>query len=1023
MKRTLLVKTRLCQFVLLVVVSWSCERRLLCAPRTLTSYHHSSWTSEDGLGAVFDLQQAPDGYLWLTTSKGIFRFDGVRFESVDDATGGAVSNVDLDSVFISRSGAFWFSTRTAGMLRWKDGIVSTFPDRRCTPSLRTDGVVEDADGSLWIQARSGLAHLHGSVCDQIGVEKGYTGGFVAALLFDRSGTLWVESKSGSLLSLPPGQHTFHKVASTRNLDFAFLHEAPDGSIWIADDSGLWRATGQHGATSGSSTPPVAQSGKAEFGNFIFDSDGVLWGGNREGISRFLNARDWPLRTRIDESQGETFTPQQGLTSNGIWKVLIDREQNVWIASNGGLDRLRRTPFTALNLPRGQETQLGVLGGERGDVWIGSRTVPLTHVGAHGETKVFPQIPLLTCIRKDRNGNIWVGGAGPAGHLWRIHNDEPSVVHYPEEAGRDVSGLELDKNGDPWLLLFGGNTYRLSKTGWSNESAALGRKPGVLGAMTSDRLGNVWLAFSNNLVRWDGTAYRRYSFPEGRLNISVMTLFAIGDRVWLGGTGGVVLFQGGEFKLMRWIQSDAPGRVSGIVETADGDLWINGYSGVTHVKAREIERWQRDTSYAVMSEHFEAVDGLPGLSGDRTPGPSLVETPEGRLWFATTRSVAWLEPKLLEVLRNRVPPTVKILSVNAGGKKFGEMALVRLPAHSDHIQIDYTALSLAVPERVSFRYKLDGVDNESQEVGNRRQVSFANLGPGKYKFHVTAANNDGVWSPVGAELNILIEPAYYQTIWFRTLSIGLFLLAVYFAVRWRIHSVTSELRTRLLERVSERERIARELHDTLLQSLFGLMLQFQTAADRLPPSDPTRPSLDRVLKQSEIVMNEGRQRIKALRADHSPGMTLTDAIEKFGLEFEPWSRTRFQIAIDGKARVIRAVIQEEILLIAREALMNAFTHANATSVQVNVSYSGSGVRIIVSDDGCGIDPVYCESGRPDHWGLSGMRERAAKLHALIKVARRDVGGTLVELRVPAAIAFDYPSVGWRRFFDNRPKVGA
>jgi nitrate/nitrite-specific signal transduction histidine kinase len=153
------------------------------------------------------------------------------------------------------------------------------------------------------------------------------------------------------------------------------------------------------------------------------------------------------------------------------------------------------------------------------------------------------------------------------------------------------------------------------------------------------------------------------------------------------------------------------------------------------------------------------------------------------------------------------------------------------------------------------------------------------------------------------------------------------------------------------------------------------------------------------------------------------MTLTDAIEKFGLEFEPWSRTRFQIAIDGKARVIRAVIQEEILLIAREALINAFTHANATSVQVNVSYSGSGVRIIVSDDGCGIDPVYCESGRPDHWGLSGMRERAAKLHALIIVARRDVGGTLVELRVPAAIAFDYPSVGWRRFFDNRPKVGA
>jgi signal transduction histidine kinase len=408
---------------------------------------------------------------------------------------------------------------------------------------------------------------------------------------------------------------------------------------------------------------------------------------------------------------------------------------------------------------------------------------------------------------------------------------------------------------------------------------------------------------------------------------------------------------------------------------------------------------------------------------RTPEPSLVESRDGRLWFATTRSVASLTLNLLEALRNRVPPTVKALSVSAGGKMFRNMNSVHLPAHSDHIQIDYTATSLAVPERVLFRYKLDGVDNAWREAGTQREVSYTNLEPGEYRFHVTAANNDGLWSLKEAELRIFIQPAYYQTSWFRALCLSSVLIAAWFAVRFRIRSVTTQLRTRLLERVSERERIARELHDTLLQSLFGLMLQFQTAADRLPEGDSARPALDRALRQSELVMNEGRQRIKTLRTEQAEVATLTDAIQKISFELEPLGYARFQLAVEGPPRVIRVAVQEEVLLIAREALVNAYTHANATCIRVDVSYSRRGLCLSVLDDGRGIDPVYCENGREDHWGLSGMRERASKVRASITVRRREVGGTAVDLRVPAAVAFAYPRNGWKRFFGNKPRIEA
>lgn len=971
----------------------------------LTSYRHTSWSAEDGLGSVFDIKQAPDGYLWLTTSLGVFRFDGVHFESVEQATDGKIGNTTVDSVFVSNSGDIWFTTRTAGMLLWKGGAVEAFPDRSCTPSLRTDGIVEARDGSLWMQARSGLAHLHGTTCDQVGRERGYPGGFVSAILIDHRGSIWVEATSGDLLVLDEHASQFRKVGEgPKSRDFVFLHEAPDGAIWVANDFGLSRMTDAQGAVPRTWRVTGLHEDHTAFGNFAFAQDGSIWAGTRYGISRFqLGLGALEQRRPLDPNVAESYTIREGLTSNGIWKVLIDRERNIWVGSNGGLDRLRRTPFSSVDMPRGQDTEFGVVAGNSSDIWVGSRTVPLMHIDSTGRIQQFRSVRLTTCLRRDRRGVVWAAGAAPA-RLTRITRGHTEVIHYPEEEARGISGLELDKNNELWLLLFGGRTYRRSGDRWSQEDNLIGRKPGVLGTMTSDPEGNVWLAFSNKLVRWNGNSFDRFSFPDGPLNISVTTMFTREDRVWMGGTGGVSLFRHGTFHLLRCDRAELPGRVSGLVETTQGDLWINGYAGVTHVAKTELQRWLADPTYLVHADHLDALDGLPGLSGDRTPEPSIVAAPDGRLWFATTRSVAWLDPNTVDSLRNLVPPTVKALAVTAGGRSYRDVSSIRLPAQSNSVQIDYTALSLAEPGRISFRYRLDGVDENWQNPGTRRQAFYTKLSPATYHFRVIASNNDGVWNNTGATLEFSVAPAMYQTAWFRLLCLLACCIAVWLMIRLRISWAIAQVRSRLMERLSERERIAAELHDTLLQSVVALTLQLQTATDQLPSRDPIRTSLELALQNSEGVIDEARHRIRDLRREFSETIGLPEAIDRIGSDCKLFGSANFVVESKGRSFEIQNLVFEELLLIIREAVTNAYRHALAENVTVRVEYLPKGLWIKIADDGCGMDPVTLSRGRRNHWGLQGMRERTARIGGDIHISSRLAEGTEVSIHVPANLAY-------------------
>jgi signal transduction histidine kinase/ligand-binding sensor domain-containing protein len=1001
----------------------------------VTNFHHDMWTSENGLGAVFDIQQAADGYLWLTTSTGVFRFDGVHFQSVEEATDGAVHNSEIHAVFLSSSGGVWLKTRAAGLLFWKAGRLTTFTDRRCTPVLQMGGIAEDRDGSLWLQASGGLFHMHGSVCEQIGAEHGYSGAFPAAILVDRGGTVWVRTLEGAMLFLPPGQSMFKRLeydagatsgafvlaSATHN---TFLHQAPDGSIWLSDDQGLRRVTNQGGAPV-SSAPGNERKEPVRFGDFTFTADGSIWTVSDRGLRRFDHVDQWPTPQANASDPGESFTTRQALSSDAVWKVLIDREGSIWAGTNSGLDRLYRTALSTLALPPAQEHDFSVLAGDQGSIWTGNLGLPLTHVAADGRITSFPKTRAIVCLRLDRNGTIWSTGGGDS-TLWHSSGSRFLPMHYPEEEVGPVISLAVDRNNDLWISTATGGAYHFTQGVWSRQNEALGKKPGILGTMTGDQAGNIWFGFSNSVVQWDGSDYHRFSFPNGARGVSETTMSVRGDRVWLGGAGGVELFSKGHFYLMGWKNQDLPGRVSGVLETETGDLWMNGFSGITHVSAAELARWLRDPSYLVSGERLDAPDGLPGLSAERIPEPSVAESRDGRMWFATTRGIAWLDPATLHKSRNRLPPPVLISSIISNGKAYSGSHDLTLPAHTENLEIDYTALSLAIPERVLFRYKLDGVDSAWQDVGTRRQAFYTRLPPGHYRFHVIACNNDGMWNEVGASLGVLIKPAFYQTWWFTALLLLVAVALLWWAIRLRIGSIAHQLQGRLAERVAERERIARELHDTLLQSLFGLTLRFHTAASTLPVDDPAREALDEALKQSDRVMQEGRERVLNLRGRRNDSTNLADALAETGNQLRAIHPANFQIAVEGRPRPLDEIVQEEILLIGREALTNAFSHSGARNIVAEVSYQPGALHVRVRDDGGGIDEGVLKTGyRSGHWGLPGMRERADKMRGELRVRSSSEGGTLIDLQVPANIVYRPEPKGqwpWSLFRRGGPQKG-
>jgi signal transduction histidine kinase len=477
---------------------------------------------------------------------------------------------------------------------------------------------------------------------------------------------------------------------------------------------------------------------------------------------------------------------------------------------------------------------------------------------------------------------------------------------------------------------------------------------------------------------------------------------------VGGELGLLFFDDGRFRRVTAATGGQFGTIAGIIETADGALWLSEMRGVIRIPPEEVQRFIADTNHTVRYRLFDYLDGLPGAPQMNSTNSTAVEGSDGRLWFATDDGLAWIDPAHL--VKNMIPPSVWILSVGTekGHHNIGNG--IKFAAGTRTVEIGYTALSLSIPERVEFRYKLEGVDTDWQSVGTRRQAYYSNLGPGPYAFRVIASNNDGIWNEVGAQFSFEILPPWWSAWWFRAVCAVLVLLMVSAAYSYRLHQIARQFEIRLEERVGERTRIARELHDTLLQGFQGLLLHLQTASSLLPTRpEQAKQKLDSTIDQAAQAITEGRDAVQDLRSSTVETNDLALALRAVGEELSAdgahQNAAVFQVEVEGAPRNLHPILRDEVYRIAAEALRNAFRHAQARRIEVELRYDETQFRLRIRDDGKGIDPkVLGADGHAGHYGLPGMRERATLAGGKLTVWSEHDSGTEVELSIPATIAY-------------------
>jgi len=970
---------------------------------TLHQLNHRAFKVTEGVpNDVHALAQTTDGTLWIGGHNGLTRFDGIRFVSYPGPSDEPLQSTNISSLIASPDGGLWIGFRLGGVDFLKNGRLRRYGDRDSLPEGTIEQFAWDRDGSLWAAARVGLFRFRGGKWERVTLESTY--GTPYAVLVDKAGTVWLGTADG-LFARPAGEAEFRVI--DRRVHFGpgrnSLTTSPDGRLWGVGNHEIVRIDGM---TQDDIVPIVGVSG----GPVLFDASGNLWvvDVGAESLWRVL-------RTELTvEGQHElTVHPEKISSLEGFSRglssaMLQDSEHNIWVGTQGSLDRFSHSNVVKDIAPPCYENSASAAAfgaGDDGVLWMtcGDPSGASLHEIRGGAIVSRQAAPAFSVVYRDTGGTIWFGGPTTLGHL-----ESGRLVNMPlppQIRGRPLQALVRDRDGAMWVSISRRTLFRWLDGEWTEYGNLDALPRGYPIVETMDSRGTLWFGYVNDLVaRVNGRSVELFDLRQDAGLGNILAILATQDNVWVGGELGLARFDGKRFVPIR-TTSGAPFKgISGIVRAQDGDLWVNGAAGVVRIDHTEVERVLRDPTHVVESELFNYLDGIPGTALQVHPQPSAVLTSDGIVWFSMTAGVISIDPTHL--VRNSRPPPLTIWSLTSGGKRYPNRgADLNLPVHTNQLQIEYTAGSLTVPERVHFKYELEGSDSDWQDAGTRREALYTNLGPGSYTFQVIASNNDGVWNNTGAALHFMIAPAFYQTRWFDALCALAVLGTLVVLYQIRIRQVAAQARGRLEARLAERERIARELHDTLLQGIQGLIWRFQAATDRIPADVPARDMMEKSLDRADKLLAESRDRVKDLRPTAAEVADLAQALAAEGDQFAQLHPVPFRVSVQGTRRDLHPIVREEGFLIAREALGNAFRHAQARDIEAEVTYGDRALQVRVRDDGLGISSSVLQAGgRPGHFGLLGMRERAKKLGGHLDVWSKPGAGTEIDLRVPAQVAY-------------------
>jgi signal transduction histidine kinase/ligand-binding sensor domain-containing protein len=963
-------------------------------PPTFDGITHTIWTRRDGApGTITALAQTNDGYLWVGSMLGLFRFDGLRFSSYPFGPHDrALPSLDVSSLSPDQDGGLWVGFRNTAAMHLKvDGSSLLYGTESGLIANMLEQITVRPDGSVYAFGGSKLFRFQGDRWINFGKEHGLGVGGVFSLFFDHEENIWI-GRDKKLCVLKKGAAGFTEVPASVHYVSSIIQNR-NGDIWIGD---AWRSVRRLSDDSSRSILPI--EGKALL---LLDSKDNLWiAQDDEGLARVPHLSD-ESQPRVIEKAGP-----DDISAFRTHAILEDREGNIWVGTDRGLDRYEETAFVHF-----RSTQLrsfpSLVAADDGSMWINSHGSPLMRV-QNGVTTPFGVHVHTGPLAKRRNGDICFVDA--ITNELQCYGKDGSSVHVPIDIriNRDPPiSMTEDTDGSLLISFQSKQIWRFYRGNW-NQVQAPGLPTEDPWGMLLDSHGNLWLGYLDDRIieRKDGI-YRTLHVDEGTWS-NTLTFSEAAGTIWAAGSNGLAFFDG---KVFRRAQAFDPGLlrgISGVAEDRFGSLWLNAGSGVLRVSASEIARLLGDPQHPIKAEVFDENDGLSAQPTQTKRTPSAVADAHGTLWFAMGGDVVSLDPSRLG--RSTVLPTVLIENVLIDGKPV--LTAPGMPgavlhtdtSHVHNLEISYIGINLSAPERVYYRYRLVNEDKSWQDAGSRRQAFYTRLSPGSYEFQVSASNGEE-WSDLAIPLRIEVSPSFYQTWWFRILCLVTFLALVWITLRIRVQYATEQVHAQLSARLAEREQIARELHDTLLQGFQGLMMRFHLATQLIPANQKARPEMEEALDRADLLIADSRDRIRGLR-DAKIGMdSLPDAMDKLGEQLGARNLRSFRVVSEGVVRDLNAISYEEIYQIAKEALSNVFRHSGASNSRVDLQFDARSLTVRIIDDGKGIAPELLNgSGHTRHWGIPGMRERAAKLNGDFKIISSPSTGTEVILQVPGNIAY-------------------
>ena len=961
----------------------------------VNQYMHTSWRIQDGSlpSGMFSITQTSDGFLWFLTLAGdIYRFDGVRFvhwrlpaefasgpvgKLLADRKGGlwivadeliylkgeqVVSHFKLkglhafQSVIQDSDGVLWVGLRDseAPLCRVSDAAVKCFGTRDGVSLAEITSVLPDGTGGVWLGGENLLVHWQEGAKAQ-----GYpTKGNIWSLARAKDGTIWVGiQEGGNGKGLEQLEDGVIKPFVTSNFDGSKISVTDllfdrDGNLWVTSDSaGLYRISGDrvehYQQTDG-------LSGNSAWTLFE-DREGIVWAGTTSGIDGFRDPRV------------TTYSSTQGLGKDLVAGIAASRDGTIWVSNNGSLDRIKAGKITSIRKSDGLpgDQVAAVFEDRAGNMWVGVENGLYLFKNGRFQQVTGPDhqpLGMIMTMAEDVDGNVWAECRGNPNRLVRIRDLQVREV-FPNSQVPSGSRLAADPHGGIWIV--GSKDLMLFRNGKLETTVPLSSKGSPLHRhIVVQADGSVLVGTENGLVGWRNGRLQQMTIKNG-LPCDFIIAFA-------------------QDKAQNW--------------------WLYTRCGVVQFTDKDLQRWWNNSETVVHARLYDAFDGAQPNIGSFN---AAATTPDGKVWFSSGVVVQMVDP--FKETQKAIPAQTYIESVIVDRKELAASNNLKFAPNPREVQIDYTSPTFLIPQQVKFRYRLDGFDHEWHEAGTRRQAFYTDLRPGSYTFRVMASNSDDVWNENATSLSFFVTPAFYQTYWFRALCAALLLVLLWAAHQLRVRRMQHQFEMTLDARVDERTRIARELHDTLLQGAHGLLLRFETVSQLLPErSREAKEELNRAIKQTADFITEARDEVQGLRESTLQGNDLALAISTLGEELATVlqdDRPAFRVTVEGESRRLHPILRDEVYKIAAEALRNAFHHADASRVEVELRYDDEQFRLRVRDDGKGIDSeILAQQAKEGHFGLHGMQERAKLMGAKLTIWSEVDAGAEVELSLPGKLAY-------------------